>query len=83
MLVMKGFVDCFVDAATAYERNEWHHLLDGNKRIELVGFTEQQLRVCRDVFANALGKYRGVFAKKLFGRRVMVVIADLNDGDAG
>ena len=83
VLVLLSFGDRIIDVATTNERHERHHLLNGNEWIELIRFTEQQLCVSGYAFADALSEHGGVFAEKIFRRSVMVVVTDLNDGDAG
>ena len=48
MLVVLGLGDRLVDVRHANDGKERHHLLDGDERVRLVDFAEQQLAVGRD-----------------------------------
>jgi hypothetical protein len=66
-------------SAAADEGHERHHLLDGYERVRFVGFAEQQHRSRRHGPPGAAGQYGGVLAHEVLGRRVVPVVADLDD----
>ncbi len=74
MFVLLGELNPVVDIAASHERNKWHHLLDADEGMILVGFAEDEFHTFVDLSTGCLGQDPRILSEQLFGGRMVFMI---------